>query len=185
MLAAVLISNPVVYNSGARQEIVKIQLYKSGELDKGYTHDDPYYYSKGLQFWEWTLTRWFGSPWFLAFSLLSLVAGCFWGPNRLLCRLILCWIIPYSIYLGWFVAVKPDHYWLPVIIPLFASLLNLVWIVKEGPAPGWMMRPRFQLAVTVVVLVILTGFVLMNFVRPASGIVAQYRAALMVEKNLK
>ena len=87
MLAALILSNPVVYNAGARQEILKIQLYKTSELDQGYTHDDPYYYSKGPQFWEWTLTRWFGSPWMLAFALLSLLAGCRWGPNRLLNRL--------------------------------------------------------------------------------------------------
>jgi hypothetical protein len=185
MLAAMVVSNPVLYNAGARQEMVKIQIYKSGELDKGYTHDDPYYYSKGPQFWEWTLTRWFGNPWMLGFALLSLLAGCFWGPNRLLNRLILAWILPYSVYLGWFVAVKPDQYWLPVIVPLYGGLLNLVQIIKESPAPLWLRQPRLQLGVTAAVLLILAGFVVTNFARPASGITAQYGAALMVEKNLK
>ena len=54
MLAAIVIVNPVVYNSGARAEIVKVQIYKSGELDKGYTHDAAIYYSKGPQWWEWS-----------------------------------------------------------------------------------------------------------------------------------
>ena len=185
MLATMLVSEPVVYNAGARQEIVKIQVYKSGELDKGYTHDDPYYYTKGLQFWEWTLTRWFGNPWMLGFALLSLLAGCVWGPNRLLNRLILGWILPYSIYLGWFVAVKPDQYWLPVIVPLYGGLLNLVQIIKEGPAPAWLAHPSLKLALVAAVLVILGVFVATNFARPASGIVDQVSAALMVEKNLK
>jgi hypothetical protein len=189
MLAALVVSNPVLYNAGARQEIINLQIYKSGELDNGYTHDDPLYYSKGPQWWEWTLSHWFGSPWMLTFAVASLVAGCFWGPNRLLNRLILGWILPYSIYLFWFVAVKPDHYWLPVIVPLYSALLNLPIILAAGGLPGWLerrlSRPRLKIALSGVVLLLLAGFVVNNFTLPISGIIAQYNAAMNVENNLK
>ena len=58
-------------------------------------------------------------------EILSLLSGCIWGPNRLLNRLILLWILPFSIYLFYFVAVKPDHYWLPVMLPLYSAALNI------------------------------------------------------------
>jgi hypothetical protein len=83
------------------------------------------------------------------------------------------------------VAVKPDQYWLPVIVPLYGGLLNLVQIIKDGPAPDWLAHPRLKLALVAAVLVILGVFVVTNFARPASGIVDQVSAALMVEKNLK
>ncbi len=126
MALSLFLSNPFLVNSGARQEMLNIQLYKTQELDQGYTHDDPYYYQKGPQFWEWTLSNWYAHPLLLAVLLLSLLAGCIWGPNRLLNRLILAWIIPHAIYLLWFVSVKPDHYWLPVMLPLYSAALNLM-----------------------------------------------------------
>ena len=182
MLAAIVIVNPVVYNSGARAEIVKVQIYKSGELDKGYTHDAAIYYSKGPQWWEWTLTRWFGNPWMLTFAFLSLLAGCFWGPNRLLNRIMLGFIVPFAIYMFWFVAVKPDQYWLPVMVPLYSALLNIPLILNEISLPARFNRPWLKLAVLAAVLLLVGGFVITNVVRPASGFVDQYNAALQVEK---
>ena len=183
MFAAIVIVNPVVYNSGARAEIVKVQIFKSGELDKGYTHDAAIYYSKGPQWWEWTLTRWFGNPWMLTFAFLSLLAGCFWGPNRLLNRIALGFIVPFAVYMFWFVAVKPDQYWLPVMVPLYSALLNIPLILREVSLPDRFNRPWIKPAVLAAVLLLVGGFVVTNVVRPASGIVDQYRAALIIEKN--
>jgi len=36
---------------------------------------------------------------------------------------LLAWMIPMSIYLMWFVSPKPDHYLLPVMLPLYATVL--------------------------------------------------------------
>jgi hypothetical protein len=184
MLAALVISNPELYNSGARQELVNLQIYKSGELDQGYS-DGSLYYAKGPQYWEWTLSRWFGNPWMLAFATLSILAGCLWGEKRRLNLLILGWIIPYSVYLFWFVAVKPDHYWLPVMVPLYSGLLNLPMILLNGPKPRWMSHTRLNLALSVLVFALAAGFVVNNFAREGSGIVTQVTAALNVERNLK
>lgn len=189
MLGALVVSNPVLYNAGAREEIINLQIYKSGELDQGYTHDDPRYYAKGPQWWEWTLSRWFGNPWMLSFAFFSLLTGCFWGPNRLINRLILGWILPYSIYLLWFVAVKPDHYWLPVMVPLYSALLNLPLILFSGALPGWLKQSgsesRVKAVITAAVLLLVGGFILTNIALPAAGVVAQFTAALNVESNLK
>lgn len=189
MLGSLVVSNPVLYNAGAREEIINLQIYKSGELDQGYTHDDPRYYAKGPQWWEWTLSRWFGNPWMLSFAFFSLLAGCAWGPNRLLNRLILGWILPYSVYLLWFVAVKPDHYWLPVAVPLYSALLNLPLLLFSGALPEGLKRkvgqPRVKNALAAALLLLVAGFVLTNIFLPGSGIAAQYAAGLNIENTLR
>jgi hypothetical protein len=180
MAGSLILSNPVVYNSGAREEILKIQLYKTTELDLGYSHDDPLAYGKGPAFWEWTLTRWFGSPALLAFLGLSLLAGCLWGTDRLLNCLILGWLLPYSIYLLWFVAVKPDHYWLPVFVPLFAVFFNIPRILAAKPVG----QTWYAKAAIVGVYLLATGFVIYNFIRPESGLLAQFNAAMRVSGSI-
>jgi hypothetical protein len=176
MLLSLVLSNPVVYNAGARAEIVKIQLYKTGELDQGYSHDVTDDYAKGPQHWAWTLTRWFGSPALFAFLALSLLAGCLWGPDRPLNRLILGAILPYSIYLLWFVAVKPDHYWLPMVVPLYVTFFNIPRILAVHPVG----RTWYGRVLTLGVYLLAVGFVAFNLLRPESGLLAQFNAALAV-----
>jgi hypothetical protein len=180
MAAALVLSNPFLYNSGARQELVKIQTYKTVQLDQGYDPTDPTY-SKGPQWWEWTLSTWYGQPWLLGFLVLSLLVGCVWGPNRLLNRLILAWSIPYSLYLLYFVAVKPDYYWLPVMLPLFSTALNIPRALKQGLIPRISARPRLSMALTALVLVVLAGHVVYNVVRPYSGDYVRYTQGLNIE----
>ncbi len=182
MAAGLVGSNPFLYNQGARQELVKIQTYKQEQLDTGYNNqDDPILYSKGPQWWEWTLKTWYGYPPFLGLLLLSLLVGCIWGPNPLLNRLILAWIIPYSIYLLYFVAVKPDYYWLPVMLPLFSTALNIPWALKRKLIPKLSLRPRLSTALMALVLVVLAGHVVYNVVRPYSGDYVRYTQGLTVE----
>ena len=141
MAGSLILSNPVVYNAGAREEIVNIQLYKTGELDRATLTMKRKDYAKGPAHWEWTLRRWFGSPVLLGFLIISLLAGCLWGSDRLLNCLVLGLLVPYAIYLLWFVAVKADHYWLPVAVLLFAMFFNIPRILTNSrPAKPVMVR---------------------------------------------
>jgi len=188
MLLALFLSNPFLINSGARQELVNIQTFKTTELDQGYAHDDPYYYSKGPLFWEWTLSNWYGQPVLLAFMVISLAAGCRWGPRKTYNRLVLGWAIPYSIYLLWFVAVKPDHYWLPILIPVFSAALNL-WDALPAVAEHVVKIARVQLQwkqmLRASVLLILVAFFAANLLHPFAGIITRYQQAVNVELKFK
>ncbi len=185
MIATLLITNPFLINSGARQEMLNIQMEKTQVFDQGYGDNNPDY-QKGPQFWEWTLSTWFAQPWLLGFLTLSLLAGCFWGPEPLLNRLILAWIVPYSIYLFWFVAVKPDQYWLPVMLPLYSAALNLLHGLPKSIKNRTITFPtqvRLGAVVQVVVLVILLGHLGWNLARPYSGAVARVQEGLAVESQ--
>jgi hypothetical protein len=188
MLLALFITNPFLINSGAREELVKIQTLKTQQLDLGYTHDDPYYYQKGPLFWEWTLSNWYGQPLLLAFMVISLGAGCLWGPRKIFNRLVLGWAIPYSIYLLWFVAVKPDHYWLPILIPAFSSALSL-WDALPAAANRFLKIARLQFQwkhiLRAAVAVILVAFIGTNLLQPFAGIITRYQQAIHVEDKFK
>jgi hypothetical protein len=183
MAALMVLSNPFLYNAGARQEMVAIQSYKTVELDKGYEHDDPQYYTKGPQWWRWTLNDWYGHPLFLGFLFLSLIVGSIWGPNRLLNGLLLTWVIPFSIFLLYFVAVKPDHYWLPVMVPLFSAALNIPLAVRERVLPWFISRPAASKLLITSVVLLLAGQLFWNIARPSNGVAILYDRAMDVEQQ--
>ena len=181
MVGTMIFSNPFLFSDDQRARFLEIQAEKSEELDKGYEHDDPIYYSKGPQWWVSTLEKWYGAPAFLLFLFGSLVAGSFWGSRQFVNRLILTWVVPYSIYVLYFVAVKPDHYWLPVMLPLFSAAFNLLDILK---AQDFLRQPLFaradlgrKAAVAIVVILLLVQ-VGLNLGREVSGNLAVYRTAI-------
>lgn len=186
MAAVVVFSNPFLFSHDQRARMVQIQEEKSAELRQGYTHDDPMYYSKGPQWWASTLEKWYAAPLLLAFFSASLAAACLWSQHTLLNRLILTWVVPYSVYLLYFVAVKPDHYWLPVLLPLFSAALTLLdWLTQGG---GWLRAPLHSRALLgrrlglVAMGLVLSFQLLTNLARPISGNLAVYQSAVETGK---
>lgn len=176
MLGALVVSNPVVYNAGAREEILRIQVFKTEELDLGYSHDVSEDYAKGPQHWTWTFNRWFASPAILGVAALFLLVGCIWGPEKLLNRLILAFSLPMAVYLLWFVAVKPDHYWLPVFVPVFTAFLNVPRALREQGAA----QSNWGRVLSLLVWAGAAAFLVWNILQPETGILAQYRDAMLV-----
>ena len=130
MAATIILTNPFLFYQTQREQLINIQNEKSVELSIGYTHDSPYYYQKGPFWWKWTLETWYAPVPFLLFLAASNIAGCFWGSKKFTNRLLISWMVPYSFYLLYFVAPKPDHYWLPVMLPLFACAFNFIDIIS-------------------------------------------------------
>ena len=132
MLIVIVLSNPFLFYKGPREDMLATQSYKSLELSEGYTHEESLYYSLGPEYWRWTLTTSYGDPNFivLLFLLLGLAGAAI--PNRDIYWLLLAWIIPVGIYLMWFVSPKPDHYLMPLLIPLYATVISGVEILTLG-----------------------------------------------------
>lgn len=182
MVGVVVLSNPFLFSEGQRARMLQIQAQKSTELSQGYQHDNPIYYSKGPQWWASTLEKWYAPPLFIIFLLISLIAGCLRGTGAFANRLILSWIIPYSIYLLYFVAVKPDHYWLPVMLPLFSCAFCLPekilqrWSIFRSPfftrAIAW------QKIALVLIALVLAAHLVTNFTHAVSGIITQYLSTI-------
>ncbi len=176
-LLALVISNPFLYNQGARQELWRIQTEKTVILDSGYGDDAPDY-AKGPGFWNWTLSTWYAHPLALGFLGLSLLAGCLWGSNRLVNLLMLAYIVPFSVYLLWFVSVKPDHYWLPIMLPLYSAAFTLPLLIKQRSLPWLSQRLGMGRVLMALILALMVGQMVFNVARPYSGIVAQFQNGL-------
>ena len=132
MLIVIVLSNPFLFYKGPREDMLAIQSQKSVELSEGYTHEESLYYSLGPEYWRWTLTTYYGDPNFivLLFWLFSLAGAAI--PDRDIYWLLLAWIVPVGIYLMWFVSPKPDHYLLPLLIPLYATVTIGIEIFTLG-----------------------------------------------------
>ncbi len=151
MSVTVVASNPFLFYASQREKLVRVQAEKQQEITVGYTHDDPAAYQKGPQFWTWTLENRYGPVPLLVLLAIGLGAGCAWGERRGLSLLILSWSIPLSVYLFYFVAPKPDHYWLPVMLPLFSTAAGSLELLHAG----WRSRqPRWARLAALAALVI-------------------------------
>lgn len=121
-LLVFFLTNPLLLIPQTRAQILKIQTQQNSYVREGWTDEDVY--QTGLKSWLPYFNQWYANGIILLFLLASLVYGILRGPNRLVNSLLFAWLIPYSIYLLFFVAVKPFHYPLPVMIPLFSAALN-------------------------------------------------------------
>ncbi|NPV76540.1 MAG: hypothetical protein HPY59_09230 [Anaerolineae bacterium] len=162
MLFVVLIANPLLLIPQTRADILETHLSHNESFRTGWENMDTY--NRNPATWLPVLERWYGGIFFLAFAIVSLVAGCFQGSQRRLNLLILLWVIPYSLYLLLVIAVRPDHYWMPVLLPLFSAIFSL--INKEALSPIFSGKfETFTLPVGVALFSLLAigGQVIINF----------------------
>lgn len=119
-----LLTNPLLLIPQTRAQILKIQSQQNYYVREGWTDEDVY--QTGLTAWLPYFEEWYANAFLLIFLLVSTVYGIFVGKRTWFNRLLMAWLLPYSVYLLFFVAVKPFHYPLPVMIPLFSSALNFI-----------------------------------------------------------
>jgi hypothetical protein len=139
MSATFVLSNPFLFLSSARDRYIHILREKNGDFARGFNYDPDGIYRTGWGPWLPFLEVGFGNQAFLAFLVVSLVAGCLWGRAKAVHRLTLAWLIPICGYLVYFVAVKVTHYWLPAMLPLYGSTFTLAALAEERDrqAPAW------------------------------------------------
>lgn len=125
MFLVVLLVNPFLWYEVPRTEMLEIQSFKQSELQEGYTHDDPYYYQKGPAFWEWTISTWFGSPLFITFLLISMIAGIATSKGFKGNIFLASWVLPFTMYSLFLVAPKPDHYIFPALLPAYLAAVDI------------------------------------------------------------
>jgi len=123
-LLVFLALNPLLLIPQSRNQILKIQAQQNYFVTHGWQDED--IYETGVLAWLPYLAQGYGSLLFLVLLLISSVTSCLEGERRLHHLLILGWVLPYSIYLFCFIAVKPIHYWLPIMLPLGSTTGNLV-----------------------------------------------------------
>jgi len=127
----ILLSNPILFYEGPRQEILARQAEKAEELGSGYKQEESLYFRTAPRYWRWTVHQWYGRPWMVDLLYAALLFGSVWGDRKTSNQLITAWTVPLGIYLLWFVAPKPDHYLLPLLIPVYSAVLIPVPAILE------------------------------------------------------
>ncbi|MDO9547289.1 MAG: hypothetical protein Q7J07_11155 [Pelolinea sp.] len=139
MLLMIVATNPFLFYEGPRSEMLAIQAQKSAEITEGYGHEESPYYSLGPQYWEWTLSVSYGDPNLPILLLIMLALAGIVSSKKEPYWVLLAWILPIGVFLMWFVAPKPDHYLLPLLIPLYSTVL----VGFDMLSAGWASEKRW------------------------------------------
>jgi hypothetical protein len=121
MVATFFLVNPMFFYAGPRNVALRIMQRQAEAMSFGWDVE----YTKGAASWLASLPGFYGEGISLGFAFVVLIFGVIRGPRRLLNTLTLTWVVPFSLYLFFFIAIKPFHFYLPIALPLYASMTNL------------------------------------------------------------
>lgn len=119
MAAAIVISNPFLLLSAQREEMIKTLTRQSRSMSEGWTLT----YAKGPASWLNIIRELYGQLIFIALAFISLALGIWRGQNRTCHLLIATWALPLGLYILFTTAIKPTHFFLPVLLPVYSSLI--------------------------------------------------------------
>jgi hypothetical protein len=147
MLAALVISNPLLLLPQERAEIISYQTLQWEQSSQGIIlANTESFFAEG---YPQDIRIHYGQPFFLLLGVGALVLGIARKETRLKNSIILAWIIPLSISI-FNLATRRTHYWLPILMPLFSTLVNLFPAEKlrfEGKS-----RDRGKMAVALLIV---------------------------------
>ncbi len=122
MLAALVISNPLLLLPQERAEIIAYQTLQWEQSSQGIIlSNTESFFAEG---YPKDIRIHYGQPFFLLMAFAALGFGIARKETRLKSSIILAWCIPLSISI-FNLATRRTHYWLPIMMPLFSTLVNL------------------------------------------------------------
>ena len=122
MFAALVISNPLLLLPQERAEIISYQTLQWEQSSVGIILANPEPFFK--EGYPADIRIHYGQPYFLLLAFAALGLGIARVKTRLKNSIILAWCIPLSISII-NLATRRTHYWLPILLPLFSTLVNL------------------------------------------------------------
>lgn len=122
MLTTFIITNPLLLLPQERAEIIAIQTLQWEQSSVGIIlANTESFFAEGYPL---DIRIHYGQPFFLLLAFAALGLGIARKETRLKNTIILAWIIPLSISI-FNLATRRTHYWLPIMMPLFSTLVNL------------------------------------------------------------
>jgi hypothetical protein len=138
----ILLSNPFLFDAGARGRMLATMTEKSTEMARGYNEPDPeQVYRTGWNAWAPFFEKDYAPTWFSAFLLLSAGLAALFAKERAFPALLLGWVAVMGGYLVFFVAAKAFQYSLPLFMPFYAAAFALpqVFLARSRLAASWKM----------------------------------------------
>ncbi len=119
MAAAIVISNPFLLLENQRAEMIKTLTRQSRSMSEGWTLT----YAKGPASWLNIIEELYGQLIFVGLAFIALILGILRGENRIRHLLIATWALPLGLYVLFTIAIKPTHFFLPILLPVYSSLV--------------------------------------------------------------
>ncbi len=130
MAGAIVISNPFLLLPGERTRMADLLTRQFGSMSAGWVLT----YDKGPASWLPVLQSLYGSLPFLCLALFVLGVGIYHAKTRLRHLLIASWAVPFGLYVLFTIAIKPTHFFLPILLPVFSCLVVLTDFSLLKPA---------------------------------------------------
>jgi hypothetical protein len=124
-----VMSNPFLLFASEREAAFKIQARQSESMSDGFVLS----YAKGPATWIPLITENYAQPLFLLVGFVALGIGIARKETRLLSLLIAMWAIPFTLYLLFAIAIKPRHFFIPILLPVFSTLPFLFDVLWPRP----------------------------------------------------
>jgi hypothetical protein len=118
MAVTFALSNPFLFFANEREAAFKIQSRQAEAMSSGFVLS----YARGPATWIPLITENYAGPLFVLISFIALGFGMANKQKRLLNILIAAWAIPFALYLLFAIAIKPKHFFLPILLPVFSAL---------------------------------------------------------------
>ncbi len=132
MISTVIISNPALIHPVERSFYWKIQKVQSAAMGFGWDVA----YQTGPGSWYLIISEYYGHWITLLLLLTGLGIGLYKKETRLTNILILTWVLPMLVYILFFVAIKPTHLLMPIALPLFSSVVNIIPAMDKKKVNG-------------------------------------------------
>jgi hypothetical protein len=118
MIITIVISSPTLLIPSERTQIIKIQQRQASAMSFGWGVA----YEKGPKSWFGVIQEYYGFWLTILIAFLSLIIGLLDKRKPAHYLNIITWVLPYSLYILFFIAIKPKHFFMPVALPLFSCL---------------------------------------------------------------
>jgi 4-amino-4-deoxy-L-arabinose transferase-like glycosyltransferase len=118
MLATFVLANPFLFWASERTFALKTQTDLHNSMSGGFIvayHNSPL-------LWLQVIEKWYGLLIFVLLALIALLIAVFKGERRLLNQLILIWAFPFMVYISFSLVIRPKHFPLPILLPIFSAL---------------------------------------------------------------
>ncbi len=130
LVFTIFISDPFLFDAGARGRMLNMMADKSVEMTQGYKEPDPeQVYRTGFDAWAPFFEKDYAQTWFSGFLLASTILAALTAKQRTFPALLLGWTVVMGGYLVFFVAAKAFQYSLPLFMPLYAAAFFLPQLV--------------------------------------------------------
>jgi len=121
MAATIVIANPFLLLSSQREQMIQTLARQSKSMSEGWTLA----YDVGPASWINIIKELYGQLIFVALACITLALGIWRGQNRVRHLLIATWALPLGLYVLFTIAIKPTHFFLPILLPVYSSLVVL------------------------------------------------------------